>query len=341
MSSAADELRLRFEDFITEQRRLARAVAGDERVPDQLVQAQQLLEVARDLLARADGVLQSDVELDDTVEAEAAFTCLALLVPEVLTSVGYKDPPPPTFADILSDLEEARDHLVRPGSDEARVDALRSLDDIITLVERAADAVLASRPPGLWKIRLDGAIRVSRALIPHVATTTAIVLASGVTGGQFAAAVSTVGTSLAALLLPTSKDLRELFEPPDQHLLLAAEHRRAVRAALDERDRLLAKSTGRNSVHFRWAEQAQATARLHLRMLSNIPGEDTTQLDAAVAEFGRPRRLRRRQTVRCDEPPPAVGRNAAEDEQPRAPDNSALHRRPRDPRPGGTGIGGL
>ncbi|MEU9272453.1 hypothetical protein AB0E04_44725 [Streptomyces sp. NPDC048251] len=343
MTVPAEDLRLRFEEFIREQRRLARAVAGGERAPGQLVQAQELLESARELLARADGVIPGHTDLDDTIEAEAAFTCLALLVPELLTSVGYKHPPPPTFTDILFDLEEARDHVVRSSSDEARADALRSLDDIITLVGRAADAVLAGRPPGLWKVRLDGALRVSRALIPHVATTTAIAVASGASGSPFAAAVSTVGTSLAALLLPTSTDLKDLFEPPAQRVPLVAEHRRAARAALEQRDRLLTMAASRDSDAFRWAEQAQATARLHLRMLAHVPGEDTTQLETDVARFGGARRMGRRRIVHHDEPAPrpAADQDVPEDEQPQTPSDIPVRPPPPDPRAGGGGLNNL
>ncbi|MGW0875481.1 hypothetical protein ACWD3Z_34095 [Streptomyces sp. NPDC002740] len=344
MTVPVEDLRLRFEEFIKEQRRLARAVAGGERAPGQLVQAQELLESARELLARADGVIPARTDLDDTVEAEAAFTCLALIVPELLTSVGYRHPPPPTFTDILFDLGEARDHVVRPRSDEDRADAMRSLDDIITLTGRAADAVVSGRPPSLWKVRLDGALRVSRALIPHVATTTAIAVASVASGSQLAAAVSTVATSLAALLLPTS-DLKDLFEPPAQRVPLVAEHRRAARAALEQRDRLLTRATNRNSVTFRWAEQAQATALLHLRMLAQVPGEDTTQLETDVARFGGSWRIGPRRIVGRDGPAPAprpaADQNVPEGEQPQTPSDISERPPPPGPRAAGGGLNHL
>ncbi|MEU1707745.1 hypothetical protein ABZ478_20515 [Streptomyces sp. NPDC005706] len=281
MATAADELRQLLAEFIGQQRRLERLIGWGKPTPDRLAAATEVLFAARLLLAEAEDVIRDGPGPADGFDAEDACTCLAILVPTLLASVGYEDPPPPTFTGILTDLAEARVSLNRPGAEPAKAEALASLNEIIEVVGREADKVAAGETPRYWRSRLQGAVRVSRALIPHVATTTAIALASTASGGPFAAALSTVGSSLAALLLPDGEKLKALFEPPKLGASAIALHKTAAERALKEGRSLLKQSeepAGKTD-SLEWVEQAHAAVRLHLRVLGDVPGADVEDLE--------------------------------------------------------------
>ncbi|MFF2204911.1 hypothetical protein [Streptomyces sp. NPDC058145] len=281
MAMSADELRRLLAEFITQQRRLERIAAWGEPTPARLADATRLLESARFLLTRAENVIREGPERDGGIDAEDACTCLAILVPSLLASVGYEDPPPPTFTGILADLAEARDTLRNPRTEQDRAEALGCLDDIIDLVGQEADKARAGKAPGYWRLRLKGAVRVSRALVPHVATTTAVALVSSGSGGAFTAALSTAGTSIAAILLPSAKDLRDLFHPPELRPSVIALHRTAAEKALREGRRLLAilENPDGEAGDWLWADQAHAAAELHLRVLSDVPEAGIAHLE--------------------------------------------------------------
>ncbi|MEV7244635.1 hypothetical protein AB0N92_25785 [Streptomyces sp. NPDC093248] len=356
MSMSADELRWLLGEFITEQRRLERLTAWGEPTPTRLADATGLLESARSLLAEAEVVIREGPEPAGDVDAEDACTCLAILVPSLLASVGYEDPPPPTFTGILADLAEARDTLRNPRTEQARAEALECLDDIIDLVGEEAEAAPAGEAPGYWRLRLQGAVRVSRALIPHLATTTAIALVSSGSGGPFTAALSTVGTSIAALLLPTAKDLSDLFRPPELRPSAIALHRMAAETAMEEERRLLVRAENGEEAARHWAEQAHAAAGLHQRVLARVLGENTAEPRAVPALGGwqrRPNTTRRRRTVRGTAGQPSAAESARAADAPDAQEprpttvprpgtpNTPSTDPSRSPRPGGTGIGGL
>ncbi|MEU1462671.1 hypothetical protein ABZ467_18680 [Streptomyces sp. NPDC005727] len=281
MAMAGDELRQLLAEFIRQQRRLERLTGWGEPTPDRLAAATEVLVSARLLLAEAEDVIRDGPGPADGFDAEDACTCLAILVPTLLASVGYEDPPPPTFTGILADLAEARVSLSRPGGEPAKAEALASLNEIIEVVGREAGKVAAGETPRYWRSRLQGAVRVSRALIPHVATTTAIALASTASGGPFAAALSTVGSSLAALLLPTGEKLKALFEPPKLGTSAIALHKTAAKRALKEGRRLLKQSEepAGKADSLEWVEQAHAAVTLHLRVLGDVPGADIEDLE--------------------------------------------------------------
>ncbi|GEK01926.1 hypothetical protein [Streptomyces sp. 1-11] len=287
MAEPANRLREQLAEFIVQQRRLDRAAAWGEPIPARLADATQLLRSARSLLTSAEHTIRQGPEPAEGIGAEEACTCLAIVVPSLLASVGYEDPPPPTFTGILADLTAARDTLGSSSAGDARAEALECLDRIIDLVGEEAEKALAGEVPDHWRLRLRGAVRVSRALIPHVATTTAIALVSSGSGGPFTAALSTVGTSIAALLLPTARSLRDLFQPPELRPSVVALHRTAAETAMRQgEDLLAAMGDGDDETARHWAEQAHAAALLHLRVLADVPGESTLQLTFDVADLG-------------------------------------------------------
>ncbi|MEU6230357.1 hypothetical protein [Streptomyces sp. NPDC047042] len=281
--------------------------------------AQELLDSARtliDVLAR----FPAAVAIRPLPESREIATALRLAVPALLVHSGYVTPPLPALPVLLGQLTEAAFDLTAGGTEARLRDAGEALADISRSIADAQHTGTHGHTHALVR----GVLRVSRRLLPFVTTATAVACAPLLlpVAGGITAAVLSVGTSVAGILLPSREELHNAFTNrpgsltvPQAQLLTVA-----VGTALDEAEMCLRDD--HEASRRDWARWAYQAADNHLKALSSHTGDP-------VLDVTRQHLAERAERIRAaidDAPSP-------DDLEPPDPDPSGIQ--PPDPDPSG------
>ncbi|MDX3752806.1 hypothetical protein [Streptomyces sp. AK08-02] len=252
--------------------------------------AQELLKSAVALIDVLDR-LPATVQTQPLPKSWEVATALQLAVPTLLVHSGYVTPPMPALPVLLGQLTGAALD-ISAGVAEGRLrDAEQALTEINQYITSAQHTVSDTDTDADRHSFVRGVLRVSRRLLPFVTTATVVACAPLLlpVAGGITAALFSVGTSVAGILLPSKDELHDAFhEQPGSLTVPQAELlTEAADIALTEAEMCLRIRDGAS--RRAWALRAYEVAMHHVDALPNTgdpaPSETVQRLTDRAARI--------------------------------------------------------